>query len=99
MKNLRELIDVYVHRLRPEVVADQIADIEKAGMGKIVFAWMGVTEKGDPHYYRVQGPTFLLEYANTQNDANHVHAVWRDFDGDFGRDLLREHYQAHHKAE
>lgn len=68
-------------------------------MGKIVFAWMGGTEKGDPHYYRVQGPTFLLEYANTQNDANHVHAVWRDFDGDFGRDLLREHYQAHHKAE
>ena len=99
VKNLRELIDVYVHRLRPEVAADQLAEIEKAGMDKIVFAWMGGTEKGDPHYYRVQGPTFLLEYANTQNDANHVHAVWRDFDGDFGRDLLREHYQAHHRPE
>lgn len=99
VKNLRELIDVYVNRLRPEVAADEIAAIEKAGMDKIVFAWMGGTEKGDAHYYRVQGPTFLLEYANTQNDANHVHAVWRDFDGDFGRDLLREHYQAHHKAE
>jgi hypothetical protein len=99
VKNLRELIDVYVHRLRPEVAADEIAAIGKAGMDKIVFAWMGGTEKGDAHYYRVQGPTFLLEYANTQNDANHVHAVWRDFNGDFGRDLLREHYQAHHKAE
>jgi len=99
VKNLRELIDVYVHRLRPEVAADELAAIEKAGMDKVVFAWMGGFEKGQGHYYRVQGPTFLLEYANTQNDANHVHAVWRDFDGDFGRDLLREHYQAHHKAE
>lgn len=98
-KNLRELIDVYVHRIRPEVAADELAAIETAGMDKIVFAWMGGLEKGEGHYYRVQGPTFLLEYANTQNDANHVHAVWRDFDGDFGRDLLREHYQAHHKAE
>lgn len=99
VKNLRELIDVYVHRIRPEVAADELAAIEKAGMDKIVFAWMGGLEKGEGHYYRVQGPTFLLEYANTQNDANHVHAVWRDFDGDFGRDLLREHYQAEHKAE
>ncbi|MBP6783168.1 MAG: DUF3500 domain-containing protein [Verrucomicrobiales bacterium] len=98
-KNLRQLIDVYVHRIRPEVAADELAAIEKAGMDKIVFAWMGGIEKGQGHYYRVQGPTFLLEYANTQNDANHVHAVWRDFDGDFGRDLLREHYQAEHKAE
>jgi hypothetical protein len=98
-KNLRQLIDVYVQRIRPEVAADELAAIEKAGMDKIVFAWMGGIEKGQGHYYRVQGPTFLLEYANTQNDANHVHAVWRDFDGDFGRDLLREHYQAGHKAE
>ena len=45
------------------------------------------------HYYRVQGPTFLMEYDNTQNDANHIHAVWRDFDHDFGDDLLRQHYE------
>ena len=55
----------------------------------------GGTAKGDAHYYRVQGPTFLLEYANTQNDANHVHAVWRDFKGDFGRDILADHYAKH----
>src|SRR5262249_15844928 len=49
--------------------------------------------KGDPHYYRVQSPAFLIEYDNTQNNANHIHSVWRDFNGDFGEDLLREHYQ------
>lgn len=98
-KGLKELIDVYVHRVRPDVAADELAAIEKAGLDKIVFAWFGGIEKNEPHYYRVQGPTFLLEYANTQNGANHVHSVWRDFTGDFGRDLLREHYQAHHRAE
>jgi hypothetical protein len=95
---LKKLIHVYVHRVRPDVAADEIAAIEKAGLDKVVFAWFGGIEKNQPHYYRVQGPTFLLEYANTQNGANHVHAVWRDFNGDFGRDLLREHYQAHHQA-
>ncbi len=97
-KQLRELVDVYVRRVKAEFADEVLAEIEAAGMGKVLFAWLGGIEKGDPHYYRVQGPTFLLEYANTQNDANHVHAVWRDFDGDFGRDLLREHYQAHHRA-
>jgi hypothetical protein len=50
-------------------------------------------EKGAAHYYRVQGPQFLIEYDNTQNDANHIHSVWRDFTNDFGRDLLAEHYR------
>ena len=59
---------------------------------------MGGIEKGAPHYYRVQGPTFLIEYDCVQNGANHIHAVWRDFDGDFGVDLLEQHYKksAHH---
>jgi hypothetical protein len=52
-------------------------------------------ELGEPHYYRVQGPTFLIEYDNTQNGANHVHSVWREFDGDFGLDMLREHRSQH----
>ena len=56
----------------------------------VKFAWMGGRERGAPHYYRVQGPTFLIEYDCTQNGANHVHAVWRDFEGDFGVDLLAE---------
>jgi len=74
-----------------EIAAHRTARMKKAGVEKIAFAWAGEAEKGKKHYYRVQGPTFLIEYDNTQNDANHVHSVWRDFEGDFGRDLLREH--------
>lgn len=92
---LRELLRVYVHRLRGEMAGAEMAAIREAGFDQITFAWAGGTEPGEGHYYRVQGPTFLLEYANTQNDANHVHASWRRFDGDFGRDVLREHYQAY----
>jgi hypothetical protein len=92
------LIRTYVERLRGEVAASDFAKIQKAGLDKVSFAWAGSLEKGQRHYYRVQGPTFLLEYDNTQNDANHVHAVWRDFAHDFGLDLLKAHYeQAHAK--
>ena len=71
-----------------------MAQITKAGVEKIAFAWAGEIERGKKHYYRVQGPTFLIEYNNAQNDGNHIHSVWRDFNGDFGRDLLREHLAA-----
>jgi hypothetical protein len=95
VKLLNQLIDVYVHRLRPDVADADLAKIKEAGMDKIVFGWAGGIAMGEPHYYRVQGPTFILEYANTQNNANHVHAVWRDFDGDFGRNILVEHFKEH----
>jgi hypothetical protein len=91
---LMKLIDVYAGFMAPEVAADRLAKLKKAGVDKIGFAWAGETERGKKHYYRVQGPTFLVEYDNTQNDGNHVHSVWRDFDGDFGRDLLREHLKS-----
>jgi Protein of unknown function (DUF3500) len=60
---------------------------------------MGGLERGEGHYYRVQGSTFLIEYDNTQNNANHIHCVWRNFKGDWGEDLLEEHYQnsPHHQ--
>jgi len=90
------LVREYVNRTRPEVAGADLAKIQKAGVEKIRFAWAGGLEKGQKHYYRVQGPTFLLEYDNTQNDGNHVHAVWRDFGNDFGLDVLREHYRAGH---
>jgi hypothetical protein len=64
------------------------------GFDAIRFAWAGATERGKPHYYRVQGPRFLIEYDASQDGGNHIHAVWRDFNGDFGRDLLREHHAA-----
>lgn len=74
------------------LAAQRMEQIAAAGNDSILFAWIGGLEKGDPHYYRVQGAGFLIEYDNTQNDANHVHLVWRDFTGDFGRDLIRMHY-------
>jgi hypothetical protein len=88
---LRKLVEVYVNRLRGDLAKMDLAKIDKAGWDKVQFAWAGSAEKYKPHYYRVQGPTFLMEYDNTQNDANHIHAVWRDFDNDFGVDLLRQH--------
>jgi hypothetical protein len=88
---LMRLIDVYASAMASDVAADRMAKIRKAGVENVAFAWAGEGDRGKPHYYRIQGPTFLVEYDNTQNDANHIHSVWRDFAGDFGRDLLREH--------
>lgn len=93
---LKRLVEEYVRRARKDVADLDLAKIEKAGWDQVHFAWAGGLERGDGHYYRVQGPTFLLEYDNTQNDANHVHAVWRDFEGDFGEDILRKHLAEAH---
>jgi hypothetical protein len=93
---LSSVIDAYTSAMAPDLAADRMAVLKKAGMDKITFAWAGEFERGKKHYYRVQGPTFLIEFDNTQNDGNHVHSVWRDFNGDFGRDLLREHVAAAH---
>jgi hypothetical protein len=93
---LMRLVEAYTSIVADDLAAERMAKIKAAGVEKIAFAWAGPTEKGAKHYYRVQGPTFLIEYDNTQNDGNHIHAVWRDFSGDFGRDLLREHLQADH---
>lgn len=95
---LMKLIEEYVQRVRPDLATDDLKKIREAGSERIQFAWAGGLERGQPHYYRVQGPTFLLEYDNTQNDNNHIHAVWRDFEGDFGEDLLRRHYQEYPHA-
>ena len=93
---LRRLVEEYVNRVRTDLARLDLEKIAKAGWDNVHFAWGGGTERGDGHYYRLQGPTFLLEYDNTQNNANHVHAVWRDFNGDFGEDLLRKHYAEAH---
>jgi hypothetical protein len=88
---LMKVIDAYSSQMLPEVAADRMKKLQAAGIDKITFAWFGPVEKGKQYYYRIQGPTFLIEHNNTQNDGNHVHSVWRDFNGDFGRDLLAEH--------
>jgi hypothetical protein len=92
-KMMMDLVSVYINRQRSELAQQDLDKIEKAGgADKLYFAWAGSTEVGAPHYYRVQGPTFLIEYDNTQNNANHIHAVWRDATNDFGEDLLKKHY-------
>ncbi len=74
---MMELIDVYIGFMAPDIAADRTAKLKKAGVDKIGFAWAGEVERGKKHYFRVQGPTFLVEYDNTQNDGNHIHSVWR----------------------
>ena len=91
---LMAVIESYTGSMSADVASERLAQLKTAGLDKISFAWAGESEAGKKHYYRVQGPTFLIEYDNTQNDGNHVHSVWRDFSGDFGRDLLREHVQS-----
>lgn len=92
---LRALIEVYARRWSPREASSQMARIDAAGFDKVHFAWAGSVEVGQKHYYRVHGPTFLIEYDNSQNDANHIHSVWRDLERDYGGDLLRKHLAAH----
>jgi hypothetical protein len=89
---LEQLVDVYIDRL-PEPVA--AIERRRVDVESIHFAWAGETERRRGHYYRIQGPSLLIEYDNTQDDANHVHAVWRDPTRDFGMDALREHVRSH----
>ena len=91
---LRQVIEAYTETMESDVAAERMKVATVAGLDKLRFAWAGSTARGEKHYYRIQGPTLLIEFDNTQNDGNHVHSVWRDFKGDFGRDLLREHVAA-----
>jgi len=93
---LQNLLDEYCNNVPEQLAQAREEQIKKAG-GNLWFAWAGGEEPGQPHYYRIQTPAFLIEFDDTQNGANHIHSVWRDFDGDFGLDLLKEHYQTSHR--
>jgi len=90
---LRNLVELYAHRFVAASASDVLARMDRAGFEKLRFAWAGGIEPGQKHYYRVHGPTLLIEYDNTQNDANHVHTVYRDLERDFGGDAMRAHYR------
>jgi hypothetical protein len=98
VEQLANLVKEYAHNLPEDVATEEWGRLAKAGIDKISFAWAGGLDSGQPHYYRIQGPTFLVEYDNTQNNANHIHTVWRAFDRDFGLDLLKMHYQRDHSS-
>jgi hypothetical protein len=94
--HLVALVRRYVTRATDEVSAGAWARIEQAGLDGVGFAWAGPETRGQGHYYAVKSDQFLIEYDNTQNDANHIHSVWRDFADDWGEDLLAAHYAATH---
>lgn len=96
-KMLLRLVNAYLQRFRPELLKGTKYLGNLRDGDHLYFAWSGGQKRGDFHYYRIQSKVFLIEFANTQNDANHVHATWREWDGDFGRDLLKEHMQNHHQ--
>jgi hypothetical protein len=94
---LMTLIGEYIHRMPDEVAEIEAAELNQHRLGGIHFAWAGSLERRQGHYYRIQGPRLLVEYDNTQNDANHIHSVWRDPANDFGAHLLAEHYARSHR--
>jgi len=98
-QELLRLVNEYAANYRPALLEKmQTSQPLTSGEG-MRFVWIGDLEPGRGHYYRIQTPDFLFEYDNTQNDANHIHAVWRHFDGDFGRDLLQAHHREHHSLD
>ena len=96
-KTFDRLIHAYIDRLPPKLASVELKKLNEAGFDAVHFAWAGPQERGKPHYYRLHGPFFFVEYDNTQNNANHIHTVWRNLKDDFGEDLLNFHYQREHR--
>ena len=94
---LMQLVEEYARNMRPDLADEQLRRIREAGVERLHFAWAGPIDPGHAHYYRIHGPTVLIELDNTQNDANHIHSVWHDPRNDFGADLLRAHYERGHR--
>jgi hypothetical protein len=94
-----QLLSIYINRYTNHFADDLMHEIEEAGLNNLQFAWAGAQQRaiGKPYYYRIQGPTIIIELDNTQNNANHVHTVVRDLTHDFGGDELLKHYQEYHQ--
>lgn len=89
---LFQLVNEYISSVPEKAAKLRMEKIKAEALDEIYFAWAGAKALGKAHYYRIQGKSFLIEFDNSQNNANHIHVVWRDFKGDFGRDLIKEHY-------
>lgn len=89
---LTALIREYVGRMPEEIAEIGMRKLQRRGLHEAHFAWAGGLERRQPHYYRLRALQFLVEYDNTQNNANHIHSVWRDPANDFGADLPAQHY-------
>ncbi len=97
-QGLLQLLNIYVHRYTNLFANRMLKEIQAAGLDNLWFTWAGNTQPvlGKAYYYRIQGPTIIIEYDNSQNNANHIHTVIRDLKNDFGGDLLLEHYRKSH---
>ncbi|MCA9257782.1 MAG: DUF3500 domain-containing protein, partial [Planctomycetales bacterium] len=94
LRLLKQLVRELARNLAPAVAAQQLAEIEAAGWDKVHFAWAGGEHVGDPHYFRITSPAALIEYDNTQNEANHVHLVWHSSTNDFANRWLKLHLES-----
>jgi hypothetical protein len=88
---LLRLVRAFAEHLRPELVEQRLERVRAGGLDSLRFGWAGSLTRGEPFYFRIQGATFLIELDNS--GGNHIHSVWRDFEGDWGRDVLAEHYR------
>ena len=93
---LLALVAEYVNQVRTDLAEQKLADLKKTGLDHLHFAWAGPVSKDEPHYYRIHGGDFVVEFDNRQNGANHIHSVWRDVENDFASDVLREHLILYH---
>lgn len=93
---LRKLTAVYVDQVRPDMAAEKWRRIESEGFDGLHWAWAGPLDPAEPHYYRIHGGNFVVEFDNRQNGANHIHSVWRDVENDFANDVLGEHLLLFH---
>ena len=93
---LLTLISEYVNGAPAPVAADRIAKIRDTGLDDYRLVWAGGLDRGRDHYYRIHGGQFIVEFDNIQNEANHIHSVWREVDNDFAQDVLRDHHLMYH---
>lgn len=96
-KIFMELLELYINNYEHGFAEGFRDKITKAGIDNLKFAWAGSLQPGKGHYFRLQGPSLLIEYDNTQNNANHVHTVVRDLTNDYGEDALKSHYEKEHQ--
>ncbi|MDP9169584.1 MAG: DUF3500 domain-containing protein [Acidobacteriota bacterium] len=95
---LLSIVEVYADNMTPQLAQRRMELARKQPKDATYFAWTGDTQRGGPHYYRIQTPAFLIEMDCTQDKANHIHSVWRDYEGDWGNDLLKAHYDSSHNV-
>ncbi|MFY0654622.1 MAG: DUF3500 domain-containing protein [Cyclobacteriaceae bacterium] len=91
---LLKLMAAYINNMKLDIAAERMSEIKNVGLKNISFGFSGQSSSGGNHYYRIQGPTFIIEY-DCRDGGDHIHAVWRDFSNDFGEDILRQHYKEH----